>query len=225
MNLIPISLIIMGWGYQPERVKAFWYIFIYTVGASIPLLVSLVYFQVKKLWHFFFQLSLIRVRKEGTWLSVGFLLAFLVKFPLYGLHLWLPKAHVEAPVGGSMILAGLMLKLGGFGIVLLRPIIPPLDQLARFRLAGGALVALICVRQVDIKILIAYSSVRHLCVAISALALKTPLIKLGRVIILISHGLSSPGIFLGAHLIYLRSNTRRILLNSRIVNQVPIFSI
>jgi len=119
-SLIPIFIIILGWGYQPERVRAGFYMFFYTLTASLPLLVifffifwihgSTFMFMVPSYWG-------------GVLMVYCLIFAFLLKLPLYIFHLWLPRAHVEAPVAGSMILAGVLLKLGGYGLIRVFPII------------------------------------------------------------------------------------------------------
>ena len=153
---------------------------------------------------------------------------FLIKFPIYGVHLWLPKAHVEAPVRGSIILAALLLKLGGFGFFLIQPLVERslwLQSIASFSLRGGVLVAFLCLRQIDIKVLIAYSSVVHLRATIRALCLKTirAFIRVG--IVLVAHGLSSPGLFFRAFVLYKRSHRRRLLINFRGVSTLPYISL
>lgn len=233
LTLLPISIFIIGWGYQPERLKAFKYIFMYTVRASLPLLFILI--MLKAFFIDSFRASYIMPLKSvlrGVVLSragdLFLTLGFLVKFPIYGVHLWLPKAHVEAPIGGSIILAGLLLKLGGFGMMLLTPFLSSnfyCSLISCFRGLGGVVISVICLRQVDMKVLIAYSSVSHLRIRVIGILRKSPMLLLRAFIILISHGVTSPGIFLGAHLMYLRSHSRNMLINSRILNFRPIFSL
>jgi len=223
VSLIPISLIIFGWGYQPERSAAFMYLFLYTVCAALPLLVTLLRLgSLGFIWHLSEPVSLGSqggaIGLTGGALRLTTVRAFLVKFPVYGVHLWLPKAHVEAPVTGSIILAGLLLKLGGFGWFLLLPLINDLGVnlvLASWAGAGAVRVSFTCLRQVDLKVLIAYSSVAHLGVVIMALRISTTFAFMGGIFIMVAHGISSPGMFYGANCFYLRSGSRNVLLNSR----------
>lgn len=231
VSLIPISLIILGWGYQPERSNAFMYIFIYTFVSAVPLLLILIFVRSSiNMWIFQLEINIlpITIKIKSTSFSTLMVLittvSILVKFPLYYLHFWLPKAHVEAPLNGSMILAGLLLKLGGFGWFLLLPLIQDYKFilfLTTFARYGAVRISFLCLRQIDIKVLIAYSSVSHLGVVIISFGSGTTISYLAGVIIIVAHGFSSPGIFYTANYFYRRSNSRNIFLTSRITSFTP----
>ena len=229
LSLLPISVIILGWGYQPERLPAAFALLLYTIASSLPLLL-LVLATGKALP------SSIVARTGGLpqarAISRGFALiligAFLVKLPIFGVHIWLPLAHVEAPVFASMILAALLLKLGGYGLLRLASAIPL--QSARLiliagALAGGVRISMVCVSQGDLKIVIAYSSVAHMAfVAAAALSQRAFAFQAATVII-VAHGISSSAIFAGANLIYLTNHTRMVTLFSSGLALVPSFTI
>lgn len=174
-TLIPIFLLILGWGYQPERIPASYYLLFYTLFASLPLLLGLLYLSSELGSMNFYLLGISRI-EWGIPLVVAMILAFLVKIPIYFGHLWLPKAHVEAPVAGSIILAGVLLKLGGYGLFRVLPVLS-LSLVAispwviAVRVIGGAVASLICIRETDAKSLIAYSSVAHMALVIVGLFL------------------------------------------------------
>lgn len=120
-RLIPTLFLILGWGYQPERVQAGIYLLFYTLLASLPLLVGIlfIYNCLGSLCLFLLQGSFV----SGGLFYVCIIFAFLVRMPMFIVHLWLPRAHVEAPVSGSMILAGVLLKLGGYGLIRVFPLL------------------------------------------------------------------------------------------------------
>lgn len=228
-SLIPITLMVLGWGYQPERLEAAMALIVYTIVASLPLLVLLIYFNFNRQVHFsrsFLNLSL--GRNMRTLITLFLILGFLVKFPIYSVHLWLPKAHVEAPVVGSMVLAAILLKLGGFGLWRTLSIVPRsfiLEVIIRFSLIGGGLIAILCLRQTDIKVLIAYSSVSHIRFVICSLLTKTITGAIAAFLIIVAHGVSSSGIFLGANYIYEHSHSRRMLISSGLLSAIPSISL
>lgn len=221
--LIPILFLVLGWGYQPERVDAGYYLILYTLVASLPLLVMILFINKR-----FDVMRLVRM-KGGVFDSFFYcflILAFLVKFPIFSVHLWLPKAHVEAPVRGSIILAGVLLKLGGYGIIRFlslmgSSLIVGQRFLIRLRLWGGFLVRLICLYQIDIKLLIALSSVVHMRTCIRGLLILRDFGLKGSFFIIISHGLTSSGLFYLVGIIYRRRGSRRIFINKGLINLIP----
>nr|AML26260.1 NADH dehydrogenase subunit 4 [Leiodidae sp. BMNH 1274324] len=223
VSLIPTILLILGWGYQPERLQAGIYLMFYTLLGSLPLLVCLIYYY--NLYNSLFFLNLVYWKNQYMYMFM--LIVFLVKLPLFMLHLWLPKAHVEAPVSGSMILAGVMLKLGGYGILRLMLIFKNFSlniMLINFSLIGSLIISLICLRQVDMKSLIAYSSVSHMGLMLSGMLTLNYWGILGGLVMMIAHGLCSSGLFCLANISYERLLSRSLFLNKGMLNLMPSMS-
>lgn len=229
-SLIPIYLLIVGWGYQPERLQAGIYLLLYTIFASLPLLIS-IFFTGKIIGGYSF--SLLNFSFETPfWISFWFffsIFAFLVKLPAFYVHLWLPKAHVEAPVAGSIMLAGVLLKLGCYGIIrfigffqgkvaFMRRVLVSLGLL------GGLAVSFVCLRQVDLKALIAYSSVRHIGLALGGLGRWGLWGYRSCLYTCVAHGLCSSGLFFLSGVIYERRGSRRMIINKGILEIIPSMS-
>nr|YP_010490482.1 NADH dehydrogenase subunit 4 [Neoverruca intermedia]UWM12968.1 NADH dehydrogenase subunit 4 [Neoverruca intermedia] len=229
-SLIPIYMLIMGWGYQPERLQAGIYLLLYTIFASLPLLVSLFYLG-KSVGGFSFILlkdSFLFLNWVNLWFFFS-IFAFLVKLPVFYFHLWLPKAHVEAPVSGSMMLAGVLLKLGCYGLMRFMPffegsVMLMSSMLLSLGLLGGLLVSLICLRQVDLKSLIAYSSVSHMGLALAGLGSWGLWGFSSCLYTCVAHGLCSSGLFFLSGVLYERSGSRSIFINKGMLSFMPSMS-
>nr|AFK30569.1 NADH dehydrogenase subunit 4 [Drosophila formosana] len=223
-SLIPTLFLILGWGYQPERLQAGIYLLFYTLLVSLPMLVGIFYLMNKMGTMNFYLMNNFMFNYDLLYFCM--MCAFLVKMPMFLVHLWLPKAHVEAPVSGSMILAGIMLKLGGYGMLRVISLLQLMNMKYSFiwvsiSLVGGVLVSFVCLRQTDLKALIAYSSVAHMGIALAGLLTMSYWGLCGSYSLMIAHGLCSSGLFCLANVSYERLGSRSLLINKGLLNFMP----
>ncbi|MDR2626275.1 MAG: NADH-quinone oxidoreductase subunit M [Zoogloeaceae bacterium] len=229
-SLIPLYLIIGVWG-GPRRIYAAIKFFLYTLAGSLLFLVSILYLLVRSGsfaildWHLL-PLAL----HEQIWLFVAFFIAFAVKVPMFPLHTWLPDAHVEAPTGGSVVLAAIALKLGAYGFVRFSlPIAPDAAHLLAWPVIILSLIAvfyigLVALAQTDMKKLVAYSSISHMGFVTLGLFLFSALSIEGALVQMISHGFVSAAMFLCIGVLYDRMHSRQIADYGGVVNTMPKFA-
>jgi NADH-quinone oxidoreductase subunit M len=230
-TLIPMFIIIGVWG-GPNRVYAAVKFFLYTLAGSLLMLVALLYLYGKSGasfavldWH---KLPLSLTAQQ--WLFFGFLFAFAVKVPMWPVHTWLPDAHVEAPTGGSVVLAAIMLKLGAYGFIRFSlPILPDASRELAWLMIALSLIAvvyigLVALVQADLKKLIAYSSISHMGFVTLGLFVFNAWGVEGALVQMISHGLVSAALFLCVGVLYDRMHTRMIADYGGVVNTMPRFA-
>lgn len=236
--LIPMYFIIGIWGGE-RRIYASIKFFLYTMLGSLLMLVAIIWLAVYASNQFgAFTTNLLDLYKVGphlpkkvqNWMFLAFFLSFAIKVPLFPLHTWLPDAHVEAPTAGSVILAGVLLKMGTYGLIrFCLPLFPQsavqyssfISILAVIGIIYGALVAMV---QPDMKKLVAYSSVSHLGFVVLGIFAMTIESMQGAIIQMVNHGLSTGALFLLVGILYERTHRRDIAYYGGIARLVPIYS-
>ena len=230
-TLIPMYIIVGVWG-GPNRVYAAFKFFLYTLLGSLLTLVAIIYLYLKsgnsfniQTWH---QLPL--TLHEQIMLFVAFLMAFAVKVPMWPVHTWLPDAHVEAPTGGSVVLAAIMLKLGAYGFLRFSlPIAPDASHYLSGMMITLSLIAviyigLVALVQKDMKKLVAYSSIAHMGFVTLGFFMFNELAVQGAIVQMISHGFISAAMFLCIGVLYDRVHSREIADYGGVVNTMPKFA-
>ena len=230
-GLIPMYLIIGIWG-GADRIKASYKFFLYTLFGSLLMLVAMLWMareagttDIPSLMQYNFPVE------AQTWLFLAFFASFAVKMPMWPVHTWLPDAHVQAPTAGSVILAGVLLKMGGYGFIRFSlPMFPEASAELVWLVFGMSMVAvvytsLVALVQQDMKKLIAYSSVAHMAfVTIGLFAFNRQGIE-GALMVMLAHGLVSGALFLCVGVIYDRLHTREIARYGGLSNNMPYYAL
>nr|QJS34628.1 NADH dehydrogenase subunit 4 [Stauropathes cf. punctata NB-2020] len=230
--LIPMFLLIGIWGSREEKVRASYYFFFYTFIGSVFMLLGI--FQLYSSTGTTDYQTLLNIKLPAStqkWIFAGFFLSLAVKVPQIPFHIWLPQAHVEAPVSGSVILAGILLKLGGYGFLRFSwPILPAASEYFAPLIITLSILAIIygsltTCRQVDFKRLIAYSSVAHMGLVTLGLFTHTVEGMVAAVFMMLAHGLVSSALFIAVTYLYERHHTRLIKYYRGVTITMPIFAV
>nr|UTN43055.1 NADH dehydrogenase subunit 4 [Goniodes ortygis] len=227
MSIIPVFVLILMYGTQPERLKASLYMLMFTFISSSPLLMIIIIWIFNQGTYslFYFSQSIPMSEMFVVFLFV----AFLVKSPIYLFHSWLPKAHVEAPIEGSMILAGLMLKVGIFGIIRMMNLLNYMsgkvsDLIFSVSLVGGVMSFIIALSSDDLKMRVAFSSISHMNMCLASIMVGKILSLESGVLVMMAHGLSSPLLFLIVTMVYNYSGSRSLILSKGSMINFPLFN-
>uniref|UniRef100_UPI0030FEA74C NADH dehydrogenase subunit 4 n=1 Tax=Vespula orbata TaxID=2684586 RepID=UPI0030FEA74C len=229
ISLMPIFFMILYGGYSFERYEAIMYMLMYTVVSSMPFLwlMLLIFLHYESLM--IMVLSFLILQLEWI-LFLLCLFGFMVKLPMFLFHIWLPKAHVEAPVYGSMILAGVLLKLGSYGMLRMIQLFffnmkDYSYMIITLGIVGGVFMSLVCLIQVDMKMLVAYSSIVHMSLLVSGMMTMSKIGMIGGLMMMLAHGLCSSGLFYIVNINYECFGSRLIYMNKGSMNVYPSLSL
>jgi NADH-quinone oxidoreductase subunit M len=231
--LIPMYLIIGIWGARKEKQMAAYQFFLYTLIGSLLMLLRIIWLYINRGTTNFIILNELNIfsLKYQIWLWLRFFASFATKVPMIPLHLWLPQAHVEAPTAGSVILAGILLKLGSYGMIRFSLCLFPEASIYftplvyAMSLIGIIYASLTTIRQIDLKRIIAYSSVAHMNFVTIGIFTQTIQGVEGAIMLMISHGLISSALFISIGIIYDRFHTRLLPYYSGLRTIMPIYRI
>nr|YP_009121680.1 NADH dehydrogenase subunit 4 [Hylaeus dilatatus]AJG02947.1 NADH dehydrogenase subunit 4 [Hylaeus dilatatus] len=229
ISLILTFMIIMYWGLGSMRLMSNYYFMFYMLFFSLPLLMFIFYMIMFFNVSIFFMMEMmfnIYNLNFNMFMFMYMMLSFFIKIPMYMFHGWLLKAHVEAPVFGSMILASILLKMGTYGLLrfmymMYMNFMNLKFMLMIFSLMGSIIISINCIRQIDMKVLVAYSSVVHMGMLLCGMMTFLNLGLMGSYMMMISHGICSSGLFYLVNVCYKESNSRLMILNKGFMMFMP----
>jgi len=230
--LIPVFYLIGVWGSRKQKITASMYFFFYTLIGSVLMLISIIYiYSLLGTTNYLLLGSISLGWDLEKILFLGFMSSLVVKIPMYPFHVWLPLAHVEAPISGSVLLAGILIKLGAYGMI--RFVLTLMPNASEFyspiiyvlSFLGILYASLTTLRQTDLKRIVAYSSVAHMGVVTLGVFTPTSFGQEGAILIQLAHGLVSSGLFICVAILYDRYYTRVIRYYSGIAITMPLFSL